>query len=1515
MAGRVSRRQFIRGVAGVTSSIALVGGFTLQRQPFATAFQAIHEADGYLAVAPRVLRVGQAEAVGVSLFRGESPAGGAATVELLKDGQAVLESSAQIVGKGSVPLALPSLTEGQYQLRVSAAGFQDQAPIRVEDGTLVFVETDKPIYKPGQTVHIRALALDGALKPAGGQAVIEAMDAKGIKVFKQTVPFDDFGMAELDLPLSTEPNLGVWKVSASLGKRASQVDVRVERYVLPKYEVKLDLPREWALASQPIAGTVSAEYSFGKPVNGEVELVASRYVGTWQEYARVTRPLQGKQAFEIPPVGFAAGSPAARGMASVRLQAVVREQATGYEEQTDRLVTIASSPVGLRVVAESATFKPGLPFSLLVLAQTPDRKPVDTEVELRLTYQDERLAHLKQDTQRVSTRNGLAALKLTPPAGAASLSIQPSAKDATGAGLTLRAGYSPSGSFIHVEQLTQGPLKVGDTVQFRVAATREAKHFYYEVLARGKLVYTDVSSTPEFSLTLSPLMAPEMRLLVYQLLPNAEVAADYLPVRVQGSYPHPVQLSFDRAEARPGDELDVFVQAQGVARVGLAAVDRSVFILAENRLNLQQVFDELERLYMQPQVELHEAEPLFGPLPGPPRDFPLPLGEGQGEGGPGPGGQGEGGPGGRPAIAAPIAPAPRAPVPPSSLPGAKEVFESAGLLVLTNRQVPAGKQLQPQRFLREALAAAPAAKAAGAPQPTPAPAPADAAAGEPLAEVQRVRQFFPETWLWTALTTDAAGRAAQRVTAPDSITTWMARVVALSKESGLGIAEAELRVFQPFFVQVDLPYSAIRGEQLPASVALYNYEPTPQDFVVELEPAAWFELLDERVKTARVAPSNVGGVSFTIRPRSLGVGTLKVTARSRGSADAILKELLVEPEGVEREVVDNLVLTPGARRVLDFIPPPLAVAGSSRAYLALTGNVLSHTMEGLEGLLKMPFGCGEQNMILFAPNVFVSRYLKETGQLKPEVLAKAEKLMLTGYQRQLTYRRADGSFSAFGQQDRDGSLWLTAFVLKTFAQAADLLYIDEAVQAASREWVRRQQRPDGSFEPVGFVHHQELLGGLRGKTALTAFVAVALREAADDAAPAIRYLESRLPDTADAYSLALLTYTLALASSPRAGEAQAKLMSLARESDEGLFWDDRPEGSPLPLGEGQGEGGAGQGEGVPRAGAQADDILPPPGGRRSAVSGPPHSTAVEATAYATLALLQLGDRVNASHAVRWLASKRNAQGGFGSTQDTVVALQAMASAAALSRADVDATVVLQAGPWRKEVRVTPDNADVLQIVEIPGDALAAAGGTADDQASAPQDGRPPSTAPGSTEPPTESTSEPRSGGRPSAVNGPLVLETHGTGQVMAQAVHRYNLRAAQAAAESPFQVSVVYDANQVAVNDLIAITASISFFPPEPIAAGMVVLDVSIPTGFAAVTESLDQLPRQEPLLKRWELAGRKVILYIENMLPGDNLAFRFQARALYPVRAQPVASQAYAYYRPEWRGESLGAAVSVGGG
>ena len=309
-------------------------------------------------------------------------------------------------------------------------------------------------------------------------------------------------------------------------------------------------------------------------------------------------------------------------------------------------------------------------------------------------------------------------------------------------------------------------------------------------------------------------------------------------------------------------------------------------------------------------------------------------------------------------------------------------------------EVPEGREFRKIVVEKEVVKEVEVAAAMAPASPTAAPA----AMGPPpddLAEVERVRQFFPETWLWTDVVTDDNGQATLPAEAPDSITTWMLRAVALSKERGLGVGEAELRVFQPFFVQVDLPYSAIRGEELPVKVALYNYLDTPQDFFVELEESEQFDLIDDPAKTVGVDGNDIGGVEFNIRLRELGNVPLKVTARSRDSADAVVKDILVEPEGVQHEVVDNWIVSAGQH--LEFVsgPPELLVGhperlipGSARTHVAVTGSYLSQTIEGLEGLLRMPFGCGEQNMILFAPNVFVARYLEETDQLKPEVMAK-----------------------------------------------------------------------------------------------------------------------------------------------------------------------------------------------------------------------------------------------------------------------------------------------------------------------------------------------------------------------------------------------------------------------------------------------------------------------------------------------------------------------------------------------
>ena len=540
-------------------------------------------ADSFIAVVPRTLRTGYSERVSVSLFNGDRPVSGNVRLTLLDAGTSVRTVDAKVDGAANIELPVPHLERGRYEIEVEVEEVSEtrRASVDVEDGVLLFVETDKPIYKPGQTVHIRLMTLDALLKPWPSGATIEVQDAKGIKVFRKEVATDDYGMVTVDLPLSTEPNLGVWKLTALAGDQKTQLDVRVEEYVLPKYEVAVETDRDWLLAGDPISGTVSGEYSFGKPVVGEVEIVASRYVGRWEEFARFSGPIDGDTTFELPAVGYVAGVPQAGGQGNLTLDVTIRERGTGYEEKTSRILTVAATPVTLKVIPDSRVFKPGLEMSYLVVAQEPDGSPVDTAVTLNISYMDREFEQVSAETIRVRTSGGKALVRATPPSDAAALTLEANA-DQAHTSLALQSGHSPSGNFIHLEQVAEGDIAVGDTVLFRVDSTREARNFYYEVLSRGTVIFSDVSSGPDIELVATQLMAPSSRILVYQVLPNNEIAADYLPFSVEASYPHEVHVGFSEEEVRPGTEVDINVQTQGESRVGLVAVDRSVFILAQN---------------------------------------------------------------------------------------------------------------------------------------------------------------------------------------------------------------------------------------------------------------------------------------------------------------------------------------------------------------------------------------------------------------------------------------------------------------------------------------------------------------------------------------------------------------------------------------------------------------------------------------------------------------------------------------------------------------------------------------------------------------------------------------------------------------------------------------------------------------------------------------------------------------------------------------------------------------------
>lgn len=118
---------------------------------------------------------------------------------------------------------------------------------------------------------------------------------------------------------------------------------------------------------------------------------------------------------------------------------------------------------------------------------------------------------------------------------------------------------------------------------------------------------------------------------------------------------------------------------------------------------------------------------------------------------------------------------------------------------------------------------------------------------------------------------------------------------------------------------------------------------------------------------------------------------------------------------------------------------------------------MGSSIKNLDNLIQMPNGCGEQNMLNFVPCIVAINYLKNTGQLTKAIESKAKNFMEIGYQRELTYKHLDGSFSAFGKTDDSGSTWLTAFVVRSFLQAKNHIMVEDNIINESLDWLKNIQ--------------------------------------------------------------------------------------------------------------------------------------------------------------------------------------------------------------------------------------------------------------------------------------------------------------------------------------------------------------------------------------------------------------------------------------------------------------------------
>ncbi|KAK7171657.1 hypothetical protein R3I93_004075 [Phoxinus phoxinus] len=1118
---------------------------------------------------------------------------------------------------------------------------------------LIFIQSDKPIYKPGQTIKFRIVSLNSNFLPRNQMfQTVELQDPNSNRIGQWLNQSTRIGILDLFHSISPEATQGFYTITAWDEKnQQTSHNFEIKEYVLPKYEVNINFPTVITVLDKEVTLKICAKYTYGKPVQGSVN--AKVCGNTWNHYyyRRPEYPYErvdicksysmttdrtgcGSWVVNVTEFGLQFNG-------NIQVNCEVEESGTGITVSgTTTTAMFPSDYVNVNFEDTSETYRPGMLFKGKVMVTNQESSPMKNETVMVFGDNGEKVVNVTLRTD--STGTASFSFNTSKWSGKpVSLQAQHRRQERTNyrsdryypsGYLYVRPFYSKSKSFL---MLTKASGKLSCNTDATVVASyiiqgnalkpgQNTLDFFYIVLSKGSMalngrlsvsVKTGKENKGEltFSLRKTASLTPFAQVVIYTVLPSGEAVADSMNFPIEECLPNKVSLKFSSPTALPGEKTSLNLKASPGSLCSVRAIDQSVLLLRpEAELNAAFVFGmlpvQLLSEYPYNIEEIMEPYPCRDPME---REFAeLPRR--------------------RRRIYYPYYTIDK---------DVYSIFRDVGIRIASNSDMKA-PVVCPE--IDNATMDDGEGFNVGSP--------AVGFGGNMRNSAGKIRKFFPETWIWDLIPVGRSGSVDVAKTVPDTITKWAAGAFCTSP-AGFGLApNINLTAFKPFFVSLSLPYSVIREETFTLKASVFNYLPKCIMVKVTLKDSQQFTarpctgctytqcICSEESKTFQwiVTPSALGKVNITVRAEAVQTrelcGNEVVTFPDKGRIDTVMQSVLVEAEGTKQSVTQNelICLTDRPQETsVSLTLPAVFVKDSAKSFVTVLGDLMGRALKNIGNLLAMPYGCGEQNMLLFAPNIYILQYLETSRQLTPEIRDRARTFLEGGYQRELTYQHYDGSYSAFGTSDPSGNTWLTAFVMKTFGGAKRYIFIDQNNIDRAKDWLGQQQMDNGCFASVGRLYHIEMMGGVSDEVTLSAYITAALLELGVQTSDAmvvrsLACLKEASRNITNTYVTALLSYTFTLA-----GDVQMRQNLLSNLNQQAKR------------------------EGVGRYWSMANNAQ---------ATG---SLEVEMSAYVLLALLSgptlPGFGLNYSAGiVHWLSKQQNAYGGFSSTQDTVVALQALA---------------------------------------------------------------------------------------------------------------------------------------------------------------------------------------------------------------------------------------------------------------
>ncbi len=298
----------------------------------------------------------------------------------------------------------------------------------------------------------------------------------------------------------------------------------------------------------------------------------------------------------------------------------------------------------------------------------------------------------------------------------------------------------------------------------------------------------------------------------------------------------------------------------------------------------------------------------------------------------------------------------------------------------------------------------------------------------------KIRKEFKDTAFWQpAAVTGSDGKATVKFNLPDNLTTWRATARAVSADLKVGSKVDRVFSRKDLILRLETPRFLTEGDVVTVSGIVHNYLDSDKVSQVELKVNG-ANLLDKAQQTVTIAKQGEHRIDWRISATQVGNVTLLATAKTNEESDGIELPLPIVPVGLKQTRGNAAAISDETAEKAFSLDLPANANSQARALRIEAAPSIAGALFGaLDYLTGYPYGCTEQTMSSFLPNVIVAQTLKDVKTASIRATNDLPNKVQRGLERLYDYQHNDGGWGWWKSDKTDP--FMTAYVVDGLAMA------------------------------------------------------------------------------------------------------------------------------------------------------------------------------------------------------------------------------------------------------------------------------------------------------------------------------------------------------------------------------------------------------------------------------------------------------------------------------------------------